>query len=328
MTSPLGWVSILPIRVVDTRQSRVLAPDSCIAVDVGEAFDHEADLTGALLDVTLSDAVESGFVTAYPCGSQRPISSMLSVAKAAQASASVVVATGSADRVCLYSSGGGSVVVDLLGAFTANGAGIESTRAELDLFDTDLSAGAGLAVTLPSSVASATGIVIDLKVDSLLPGYISNCAAPEVSVIDFPAGSTGRQIIVPARAGEICLTSSVAAHVAGSTSIWFDEDADRRIHAVERRHDGRESGTGGIQWTTDATYDMVIFGTITLVTSQALPSMVDLDPGCTGASDTLALTAETAVSSTLVALVVASDAPACLTPVGAGYSIFDYQASS
>jgi uncharacterized protein YkwD len=82
-----------------------------------------SDAIGLALNVTVTESSAPGFVTEFPAGRQMPTSSILNVDQANQTRAAAGIFPVSAAGVALYVSGGGHIVVDLLGYFTGPSAG-------------------------------------------------------------------------------------------------------------------------------------------------------------------------------------------------------------
>jgi uncharacterized protein YkwD len=82
------------------------------------------DAIALALNVTVTESSAAGFVTEFPAGRQMPTSSILNVDQANQTRAAAGIFPASASGVALYLSGGGHIVVDVLGYFTGPSAGV------------------------------------------------------------------------------------------------------------------------------------------------------------------------------------------------------------
>ena len=82
-----------------------------------------ADSVALALNVTVTESSAPGFVTEFPAGQPMPTSSILNVDQPNQTRAASGIFPVSAAGVGLYLSGGGHIVVDLLGYFTGPSAG-------------------------------------------------------------------------------------------------------------------------------------------------------------------------------------------------------------
>ncbi|MCU1365440.1 MAG: hypothetical protein JWN39_1079 [Ilumatobacteraceae bacterium] len=110
------FVPASPTRLLDTRATGRVPGGS--SVEVALPAGVPADAIALALNVTVTDSTASGFVTAYPTGQAVPQASILDLDGAGQTRAAGSILPVSAGGVALYLSGGGNVVVDLLGYFT------------------------------------------------------------------------------------------------------------------------------------------------------------------------------------------------------------------
>jgi uncharacterized protein YkwD len=81
------------------------------------------DAIALVLNVTVTESSAPGFVTEFPAGRPMPTSSILNVDQPNQTRAASGIFPVSSSGVALYLSGGGHIVVDLLGYFTGASAG-------------------------------------------------------------------------------------------------------------------------------------------------------------------------------------------------------------
>ena len=112
-----------------------------------------ADSVALALNVTVTESSAPGFVTEFPAGRPMPTSSILNVDQPNQTRAASGIFPVSAAGVALYLSGGGHVVVDLLGYFTgpsagAGTAGLFTAYDPTRLLDTRLASPLGTGVPL------------------------------------------------------------------------------------------------------------------------------------------------------------------------------------
>ena len=100
-----------PRRIADTRSAgTLLAAGSELTVAVSGI---------AVLNLTVTGPWTSGYLTAYPCGSTRPVVSNLNFSAAETLANAAVVPASSIGTVCIYSSVTTHVVVDLDGTFSS-----------------------------------------------------------------------------------------------------------------------------------------------------------------------------------------------------------------
>jgi YVTN family beta-propeller protein len=109
-----------PTRVLDTRTAAPVAAGDTQVIDLGPAAAHAS---GAVLNVTVTEASAPGFVTVWPGGEPRPLASNLNVEEAGETVANMVVTpVGPGGRVAVFVQQATDVVVDLVGTFTDDSA--------------------------------------------------------------------------------------------------------------------------------------------------------------------------------------------------------------
>ena len=108
-------------RLYDSRSGPALAPGATTTLPLPAGI--PADAVAMALNVTITESSAPGFVTEFPAGRQMPTSSILNVDQAGQTRAAAGIFPVSSTGVALYLSGGGHIVVDLLGYFTGPSAG-------------------------------------------------------------------------------------------------------------------------------------------------------------------------------------------------------------
>jgi uncharacterized protein YkwD len=112
-------------RLFDSRSGPKLGAGRSITVPLPSGV--PADSVALAMNVTVTESSAPGFVTEFPAGRQMPTSSILNVDQANQTRAAAGIFPVSASGVALYLSGGGHIVVDLIGYFTGPSAGAGTT---------------------------------------------------------------------------------------------------------------------------------------------------------------------------------------------------------
>lgn len=116
-----------PTRILDTRDGTGVADQHRGPLGAGKVI--ELDVTGVagapddgvgavVLNVTVTDAANQGYVTVYPCGDARPIASNVNFMRGVDAAGLTPVRIGATGKVCVYVSEGTDVVADLNGYYT------------------------------------------------------------------------------------------------------------------------------------------------------------------------------------------------------------------
>ena len=260
-----GFYAVTPVRLLDTRIALGPIDAGCTAVLDLHGF-VGAEASGVALDVVTVDAQDRGFVTAYPCETDRPLASNVNPRVGDPTPNSVVAPLLASRQVCLYVSVRTELVVDLTGWFGPGGASFHGMTPERAL-DTrfgprpdggtgQLHAGETLALPLAgvgSVPPDARGVAVNLTVtNSADPGFITAypCDVPR------PFTSNGNYLAVDTRAnqaligldgaGRLCIFTLATVDLVVDVSGWFTGTDGTRLEPVvgTRVVDSRD-GTGG-----------------------------------------------------------------------------------
>src|SRR5947209_16083036 len=114
-----GFHAVSPVRLLDTRPSGRVGAGCVVAVDVSVVAPQGA--AGIALNVTATEAVARGFVTAYPCNSPVPATSNVNPRVGDPTPNLVVVKLDESRRVCLSTFAATNLIVDATGWFGGEG---------------------------------------------------------------------------------------------------------------------------------------------------------------------------------------------------------------
>ncbi|MCU1359959.1 MAG: hypothetical protein JWN99_1248 [Ilumatobacteraceae bacterium] len=239
------FVSVSPTRILDTRlglgaPAGVVPGGRSIDVQVTGFGGVPAGATAVAFNLTATDAVAAGFVTAWPTGSDRPTVSNINLQAAGATVANlVVVALPASGQVSLFTQTGASFIADVAGYWIA-AAGGNSTdgrfaaQSPTRILDTRLGLGApaglrgaGQTVTFPVAGqpgVPATGIsaavLVVTATDAVAGGFItawpSGTAQPTASVLNLKAAAdtVPNLVIVPLGAdGQVSLFTQSGANL-------------------------------------------------------------------------------------------------------------------
>ncbi|GAA0663276.1 hypothetical protein GCM10010193_13310 [Kitasatospora atroaurantiaca] len=234
---------LAPSRILDTRSGAIVGPKGEVALQVsGQAGVPASGVSAVVLNVTVTDTTAWGYLTAYPHGAARPLSSNINWTAKQTIPNLVTVPLGADGKVSLFNGGPGNVnfVADVQGYYSTTEAGsqlkpINPTR----LLDTrDSSKQANLAgkgevalqvggqAGVPASGVSAAVLNVTIT-DTVGPGYLtaypSGTTRPLASNLNWSAGQTiPNAVIVPVGAdGKVNLYngspwgSNVVVDIAG-----------------------------------------------------------------------------------------------------------------
>ncbi|MFN8023596.1 MAG: polysaccharide deacetylase family protein [Acidimicrobiales bacterium] len=236
------FVPLAPTRLLDTRNSSIVAPGGSVTVPLPAGV--PAGASALSLTITVTESSGPGFVTTYPSASTRPNASVLNLDAAGETRAAGGIHPVDAGGLTIYMSGGGHVVVDITGWFTGatasvSSAGLFTPTDPTRLLDTRLatppSTGAPLVPGGTISVASPVGaatLAFNLTAVDGAPGFVTAYPAgttrPLASNVN-PAGggdTVANFAIVPASSSGITLYTQQTTHLlfdlAGSFSAVLD----------------------------------------------------------------------------------------------------------
>ncbi|MGB8858263.1 MAG: peptidoglycan-binding protein [Ilumatobacteraceae bacterium] len=240
-----GFVGMQPVRVLDTRAAALgggkgkLQPSSTIRIDLQGVL--PAGTSQAVLNVTAVNPCSGGYLTVFACGT-RPNTSNLNY-EAGRTTAALAMTLHDSGAVCIYTFAKVDLVVDLLGAFTPNGALFHplgpvrwmDTRGTPAVFGATGPIAAGQGIDVPIAgrggvPADATGVWINLTaagspVDSVWQAYPGPCGPPPtsstVNVLAKRATATSTLIGLGANGGICVQAYSGSGHAIVDVSGWF-----------------------------------------------------------------------------------------------------------
>ena len=227
-------------RLLDTRGATPVPAGGTISVAVTGASPLPAPgtVTAVVLNLTVTPPSAPGFWTVWPHTSPRPEASNLNVDEnqylAGNATPNLVtVPVGSDGVVDIYGSGGGNVIVDLLGYYTpadsATSGRFEPLATPTRVLDTrgvaTFAAGETRTFTVPGA-AGASAVALNLTSITNVPGfwqvYATGSPAPSTSNLNSPAGFSVA----------IANQAIVTVDAAGAISIYSENGGDLLIDLV------------------------------------------------------------------------------------------------
>ena len=205
-----------------------------------------ADASAVALTVTVTEPDRGGFVTVYPCGSERPLASSVNFQRRSTVANTTISGVGEGGQVCLFSSVDTHLVVDVGGYFPAVSSFVSLVPARL----LESRAGDGLATVdglfegvgvrragavTELAVAGRGGVAADasavvLTVTVTEPdrgGFVTvfPCGSerPLASSVNFSRRSTVANTTIAGvgEGGQVCLFSSVDTHLVVDVGGYF-----------------------------------------------------------------------------------------------------------
>ena len=122
------YAALVPGRLVDTRsggstvdgaeQGAGPSPAGSVTeVQVAGRGGVPAGAVAAVLNVTVTDAQDAGYVTVFPCGAPQPNASSLNFVAGSTIPNGVIAKVGDGGKVCVYTSAGTHLIADVAGYF-------------------------------------------------------------------------------------------------------------------------------------------------------------------------------------------------------------------
>ena len=259
-----------PTRILDTRDGTGVADQRRGPLGAGKVV--ELDVTGVagvpdegvgavVLNVTVTDAANQGYVTVYPCGDARPIASNVNFMRGVDAANLVTAKVGREGRVCLFTNVQTQLIADISGWYANDFAAapgfwyhpltparIADTRDGTGLGDraiAPLAANEVVAVTIPGAGGVPTdeairAVTLSVTVaNAATSGYITvfpcDLPRPVVSNVNFdPANQAVSNLatVRPSSTGQVCFFASVATDLIVDVQGYFSERPDVSFTSV------------------------------------------------------------------------------------------------
>lgn len=255
--------SPVPVRLIDTRDGTgtTVAPlkGGCTLV---VRPDVPAGTTAVAVTFVTVDTAAQGYLTAYPCGIERPFTSAVQSRPGRLVSGAAIVPLGAGGTFCVFSNTTTELVVDLTGSYSPSGSARYQPITAQRRFDSRstgvrLAAGSVIRVSTrgqgagaaDSTAASLTIHALDAMNAGFITAWPCDRQRPWASSANVNAGesATNSADVAVSASGEVCLFVSSSMHLAVDVSGWFGPSATTDFYAVVpfRLADSRE----GHGWT-------------------------------------------------------------------------------
>jgi hypothetical protein len=217
----------------DTRNTGKLASGSTLEFDLSPFVD--ADATSAVFNLTATGVENNGFVTAFPCGTGRPLASNLNVVTGQTVPNLVTVALPANKHVCFFTASRAHLVADLAGWYSSSATSGFISTTPIRWIDTRLLSDAPVpadaySVDFGTDIPDATAVVLNATVVSpVLPGFLTTypCSPqpPLASNVNFVAGQIVPNMVISAldADGLLCVLNSTATHWILDLSGYFTD---------------------------------------------------------------------------------------------------------
>jgi hypothetical protein len=206
-TTPGSFKSLSPSRLLDTRNTSAVRPDSAVTFQVAGVNGIPASVAAVVFNLTVTQTRSVGFVTAYAAGAARPNASNLNFSTGQTVPNLVTVPVGANGRVALFnrSSGSAHLIADVAGYYlpgTPTAAGAFKAVGPLRILDTRNTFSVASDSPVSFQVAGARGVpagalaaVFNLTVTApksfgFATAFPSGSARPNASNLNFSTGQT------------------------------------------------------------------------------------------------------------------------------------------
>ncbi len=269
--------SLVPARILDTRSLNStidnqssgggpVAADSVREVVVRGRGGVSANASSVVLNITVTEPSDQGYVTVFPCGSTQPEASNVNYVRARTIANLVVAKIGVGGKVCLYTYKSANLIVDVNGYF--EGSQVAAPLEPQRLLDTRRGLGAPKALqsagsTIELTVLGVGGVppigdtvVLNVTVDNALAdGYLTvfpcRTIQPNASNVNFKTGQTIANAVFAKVGvnGKVCIYSSASTDTIVDVNGWLPSGA-----TYESRVPARVLDTRAASYTVDGQF--------------------------------------------------------------------------
>jgi Tol biopolymer transport system component len=235
------YVPQAPVRVLDTRdgtggRTGALPKNETLELAVTGANGVPADASAVVLNVTVADPVDGGYLTVFPCGTTPPLASNLNYAPGQQVAGLTVAKVGTGGKVCFSVGNETQIVADLQGYEPAtsgyNGitpVRVLDTRENIGGRSVPLEGGVIFELPLDPAVVPGTATAVVLNVTITEPvegGYLTvfTCGTPVTAKSNLNFGPQltvpNLVIVVPSADDKVCFYPTSDTELVVDVSGW------------------------------------------------------------------------------------------------------------
>jgi alpha-tubulin suppressor-like RCC1 family protein len=274
---PPAFAPLVPARVLDSRPGATTIDGDFAGVDTRAAGSTTAlrvigrggvpnDATAVVLNVTVTGAQGSGFITVYPCGSPQPNASNLNYTNGTTIANAVIAKVGTDGSVCLFTSAAVQLIADVNAYYRDSPAFVSLVPARLldtrpnaftvdglyeDLGIAEAGSITEVSITTRGGVlADATAVALNVTVNQAQStGYVTAypCGSPQpnASNLNYVAGTTiaNAVIVKIGVAGNVCFYTSAATHLIVDVNGFFLDTPSSASVPPSRLLDSRPTAT-------------------------------------------------------------------------------------
>ena len=250
------YTPITPNRHLDTRNNNRPDNTSVTEVQITGRNGIAANAEAVAINLAAVNPTAPGYLTAYPCGSDRPDTSTVNHDTSLATSNASIVPIGDNGTICIYNLTATDILVDVTGWFPANSDYTPITpNRHLDTRNNnrpDNTSVTEVQITGRNGIAAnAEAVAINLAaVNPTAPGYLTAypCGSdrPDTSTVNHDTSlATSNASIVPiGDNGTICIYNLTATDILVDVTGWFPANSDYTPITPNRHLDTRTPGVG------------------------------------------------------------------------------------
>ena len=233
----------LPVDITRTTTGLHINTGSIATVDFAALA--PADATAVALTLESRNPAGPGYLTAFPCGGDRPMTSSINFVAGQRRAAQVLVTLSAARTVCIFSYDATDVDIDVQGWFVAGSASRLTASAPTRLLDTrETGRNAVNVIPVPAGATAVAVSMVGLNsaVDAALTAWACDAPQPDLAQIRFAPGEiiAGAAYVRVSGGGTICVSTSAPADVVVDLTGVFSAGGRLRytpsVGATDRRH--------------------------------------------------------------------------------------------
>jgi hypothetical protein len=336
---PLTYRPVPPKRQLDTRETGQRLPaGGTLTVDLGALAPDTVtpDVEAVAVNVAAVDPAAEGFLTVYPCSSDRPVAASVNFPARQPRSAQVMALLSPSRTLCVYANVAADVVIDLQGVFVASGGTKFSPATPTRLLDTRRTGRSQILTVAAPSGATAVAVTITVAngaTAGFLAAFPCGGSVPVVANVHWgPMEIVAGAAFVPVAAdGTFCVYTNASVDVVVDLTGTFAESNALRFvaSAPARRLDTRLQWNGpiGMGQTIDvqsAPADAVaVTGTIVIiqpaVDGYLTGTLCGVPPGQTSSVSA----ARNGIVANALTVGVSANGTLCVSAYAAAHAVFD-----
>ena len=246
-SSTSRFTALTPVRLVDTR---IGVGTEAIPVGAGCTLEVDPPVgpgsTAVVVNVTAVNPASNGHLTAYPCGADKPLASIVPIVAGRIVPGTAVVPLNADGKFCIFSSVETELVVDLSGVYATDaGQPFQPIIAQRRYDSRPIGLVPGdVVVRVPIAgvygvPASATAIAVTVHSSNAVgDGFVTiwPCEAerPTTSVLNTTTGAsvTNHTQVGLDPDGGVCMYAQTAMNLVLDISGWFGPTATTAFHAL------------------------------------------------------------------------------------------------